>query len=233
MKKIILTALALFLVGAIAFAQELPKREVTLITTDAKGKTPKGLELYAFLNGKIDIFIADERGRVTIPEADDSDTLSVIISDIIYEFPLEGTDSIKLIVKNKKKLSGYQTGSGKVINTGYRTVSLKDNSTAAAAVDMAQINNYRDIASYIESRVAGVQVVRRGSVDLLIRGVGTFNNSTSPLIIVDGRAMPSFNMVNSTYRPTDIESITVLKDGALYGVRGGNGVVVITTKNSL
>ena len=68
------------------------------------------------------------------------------------------------------------------------------------------------------------------SPSLLIRGIGSINAGTEPLYVVDGMVYNGpINMIN----PSDIESIKVLKDPAetsIYGIRGGNGVVVITTK---
>ena len=68
------------------------------------------------------------------------------------------------------------------------------------------------------------------SPSLLIRGIGSVNAGTEPLYVVDGMVYNGpINMIN----PNDIESIKILKDPsetAIYGMRGGNGVVVITTK---
>ena len=71
-----------------------------------------------------------------------------------------------------------------------------------------------------------------GSPSLIIRGIGSINADIDPLIIVDG--MPyegGWNNIN----PSDVESVSVLKDAAsnaLYGARGANGVIIITTKQA-
>ena len=68
-----------------------------------------------------------------------------------------------------------------------------------------------------------------GEMRVIIRGISTINASASPLYIVDGVAMQDFNLLN----PNDIESIEVLKDAsaaAIYGARGANGVIMVTTK---
>lgn len=68
------------------------------------------------------------------------------------------------------------------------------------------------------------------SASIVIRGYGSINASSSPLYVVDG--IP-YNGTLSSINPADIESMTILKDasaGALYGARGANGVVMITTK---
>lgn len=96
----------------------------------------------------------------------------------------------------------------------------------------AQVTNP---ANALAGRVAGVQLATSsaqmgGEPKITIRGIGSVNSSTEPLIVVDG--MPydgNLNLLNSS----DIESMTVLKDAAsnaLYGARGANGVIMITTK---
>ena len=86
----------------------------------------------------------------------------------------------------------------------------------------------------LKGKAAGVNIFTNtgqpgGEVRVIIRGISTINASASPLYIVDGVAMSDFNLLN----PNDIESIEVLKDAsaaAIYGARGANGVVMVTTK---
>ena len=68
-----------------------------------------------------------------------------------------------------------------------------------------------------------------GESRVIIRGISTINASASPLYVVDGVVMSNFELLN----PNDIESIEVLKDAssaAIYGARGANGVIMVTTK---
>jgi hypothetical protein len=62
-----------------------------------------------------------------------------------------------------------------------------------------------------------------------IRGVSSILSRTEPLIVIDGMAYDSFSVVNSFLDVNNIQSIQVQKDGGLYGVRGANGVIIITT----
>ena len=83
-------------------------------------------------------------------------------------------------------------------------------------------------------RFPGVDVRRTtGGVSIRIRGIGSFYSGGEPLYIVDGVALPDGTPGIAWINPYDIASIKVLKDPAetaIYGVRGGNGVVVVTTK---
>ncbi|WP_295797442.1 VIT domain-containing protein [Mucilaginibacter sp.] len=88
--------------------------------------------------------------------------------------------------------------------------------------------------SLLQGQVGGLQIVQSGAPgaasNVLIRGIGSFDNA-KPLYVIDGVQSGSVGQLN----PNDIKSINVLKDAgatAIYGVAGGNGVVVITTKNA-
>jgi len=65
-----------------------------------------------------------------------------------------------------------------------------------------------------------------------IRGINTLTGNTEPLIVVDGMAYDSFALVNSFLDVHSIQSIQVQKNGGLYGIRGSNGVIIITTKGA-
>jgi len=91
------------------------------------------------------------------------------------------------------------------------------------------------LASLLQSRASGVEVAVNGdgSISLRIRGASSFYAGTEPLIVVDGTPFsPGHGGTLRGVNPHDIESIRVLKnpaDTALYGLRGGNGVIVVTT----
>lgn len=121
-----------------------------------------------------------------------------------------------------------------VVVVGYTTTKKTDLTGAVAVVDVedAKKTVTYDVAKMLQGQAAGVTVQSSGEpggfVNLKIRGMNTFGDS-SPLFVIDGI------LVDSPYdfAPGDIESIQVLKDAssaAIYGVRGANGVVIITTK---
>ena len=123
-----------------------------------------------------------------------------------------------------------------VVVIGYGTVKKADLAGAVAVVDD---KNFRDqpithVSEALQGRLAGVQVensgVPGGSVKIRVRGANSVNKSNDPLYVVDGIVRESgLEGINSD----DIQAIQVLKDAsstAIYGSRGSNGVVLITTK---
>lgn len=113
----------------------------------------------------------------------------------------------------------------------------KEAFTGSSATVKSETITQRQIANPLNAlngQVAGLQMVESNAIDgdptIRIRGIGSINASNSPLIVLDG--MP-YNGYWTDINPADIESITVLKDAAsnaLYGARGANGVIMITTK---
>lgn len=114
------------------------------------------------------------------------------------------------------------------VNVGYGTTKKKNLTQPVSSIQVGETEmaGYRDIYDYLEGRVAGVEVTNDKRI--IVRGAGTINGSTDPLILVDGHEWQDISSLN----PNDIKSIDVLKGSstAIYGVRGANGVILITTK---
>lgn len=123
-----------------------------------------------------------------------------------------------------------------VVVIGYGTQKKADVTSAVASVKSEQFNKgaILDAGQLVQGKVAGLQIsLSNGdptsSTSVMLRGTSTLMGSRDPLILVDG-VPGSF----STVAPEEIESIDVLKDGsatAIYGTRGTNGVIIITTKS--
>ncbi len=115
------------------------------------------------------------------------------------------------------------------VNIGYGTI---DKQALGYAVDKVEVDDqvvrsYSSIAEYLQGRVPGVRVTENGGIQ--IRGNTNLNGTPGEaLIVVDGIICDNINNLN----PVNIHSVEVLKDGSssIYGARGGNGVVLITTK---
>ncbi|MGN6296621.1 MAG: SusC/RagA family TonB-linked outer membrane protein [Ginsengibacter sp.] len=126
---------------------------------------------------------------------------------------------------------------GEVVVVGYGTVKKSDLTGAISGINQKEIQA-RPVANALEAmqgKVAGVDITsneRPGTVgDITIRGVRSLTASNSPLYVVDGIPLITGSIDN--INPSDIESIDVLKDAsatAIYGSRGANGVVIVTTK---
>lgn len=124
-----------------------------------------------------------------------------------------------------------------VVIVGYGTQKVTNVSGAISTIkssEIAKLNPLRTEEA-LQGKASGVTVIQNGSPGskptVLIRGIPSFTG-TDPVVIIDGvpQSLTDFNSIN----PLDIESINVLKDAAttaIYGVKGGNGVIVVTTKS--
>ncbi|WP_281612940.1 TonB-dependent receptor [Flammeovirga sp. SubArs3] len=143
-----------------------------------------------------------------------------------------------------------------IVVVGYGTVQRRDLTGSVSQVDEDEniVRQYNDVDQMLQGRVSGVQVVgndgaQGGAVSVKIRGVNSLRGNNEPLYVVDGiiissagetpanvqggNSAPTAQNGLAGINPKDIESIEVLKDAsatAIYGSRGANGVVLITTK---
>lgn len=124
-----------------------------------------------------------------------------------------------------------------VVFTGYSAIAKKDMTGAVGVVGGKELKAMpvTSVNDVLQGKVAGLTITSTsgtpgaGSV-ARIRGIGSITGSTSPLYIVDGLPQNGIDYLN----PNDIESISVHKDAsvaAIYGSRGANGIIVVTTKN--
>lgn len=179
--------------------------------------------------------ITDMNGEFTLSGVPAKGTL--VISFIGYQ-----TQEIQ--VNNQQKLSinlkedSQQLQEVVVVAVGYGDVRRKDLTGSIAKADIKELvkTPVNNVAESLGGRIAGVQVSSTDgglgdNFNIVIRGAGSLTQSTAPLYVIDGFPQETSNM--GSLNPNDIESIDVLKDAsatAIYGSRGANGVVIITTK---
>lgn len=124
-----------------------------------------------------------------------------------------------------------------VVVVGYGTVRKSDLTGSVGSVNGEELNSVSQtsVDQVLQGRVAGVRITQTnaepgGGFSVRIRGTNSITAGNEPLYVVDG--LPGTNPLNSL-NPSDIQSVEVLKDAsatAIYGARGSNGVVIITTK---
>ncbi len=175
----------------------------------------------------------------TVTDFDGNYTLPAVAQNAILEFSYIGYlaqeiqvgNSVTIDVALVENISTLE----EVVVTGYGTQKRSNISGSVSSVNATDIAEkpILRVEQALQGRAAGVQVAQvSGSpgspLTVRIRGVGTINNS-DPLYIVDGIPVDGLDFLN----PSDIENINILKDAAssaIYGSRGANGVVLITTK---
>jgi len=178
----------------------------------------------------------DATGAFSIDLPDNSTNPILIISAVGYgtrEVSVKGSTHFDVVLDvDIKKLSD-------VVVVGYGTRQRKDLTGSIASVSAAQIEQ-RPVSSYedaLAGTIPGIDVAPRsakpGNIsEITIRGIGTISGDREPLFVIDGFPTDANNA--AAINPANIMSIDVLKDAsstAIYGSRGANGVVIITTKS--
>ncbi len=204
------------------------KFPVSGTVTDAQTKDPLAGVSVVVKNTNIGT-VTDEQGNFTI-EATIGTTL--VISSTGY-----GTQEIDVKSQTAVAIELSKSGGNldEVVVVGYGTQRRKELTSAVASVKSEDFTKgfARDAAQLIQGKVAGISVATtsgapNATTQISLRGANSILGNSTPLVLIDG--IPG---ALNTVAPEDIESIDVLKDGsaaAIYGTRGTNGVILITTR---
>ena len=174
--------------------------------------------------------ITDLEGRFEIQVADLSATLVFSYTGYaVQEIPLRGQSNLEIILREESQLLN------EVVVVGYGTQRKSDLTGSVGTIKSEELQKFAaaNVTQALQGKIAGVQVAagsgRPGEAPVIrIRGTGTLNNA-SPIFVVDGLILDNIDFLNAN----DIERMEVLKDAssaAIYGTRGANGVILITTR---
>ena len=225
MKKKVYYFLILFLlnVGIV-----LSQTQVTGIVVDDSGATVIGASVQ--IKGTGQGTITDYNGNFTLNVPSGYNTL--VISYV-------GMKSQELIASSNMRIILQQDAEilDEIVVVGYGTQAKKDLTGSVGVVSQTKMENQavQGIGQNLQGKLAGVQIYQNNGTPysgttIRIRGNGSFGANNNPLIVIDGLIT---NDGLSNLNPNDVENITILKDAAssaIYGSRGANGVVIITTK---
>lgn len=187
--------------------------------------------------------IAKGSNRGAITDLDGSYTIEVDGEDAVLVFSFYGFAQQEITVGTQRVIDLQMTEDieqiDEVVITGYGSQEYSDLTGSIVKVKGEEFENLpvSGATQALQGRAPGVQVVRNGGApgnpgSIRVRGTGTVNNA-DPLIVIDGVPVGIGSSLNDI-NPNDIESIEVLKDAsaaAIYGNRGANGVVIVTTKS--
>ncbi|MGV3558012.1 TonB-dependent receptor [Larkinella arboricola] len=222
------SALPLVNTVAVASVEKAVDQTVTGTVKDEKGDGMPGVTV--LIKGTTRGTTTDANGRYSLSVPDASTTLIFSFVGYVAQEIVVGSQStigVSLVPENKAL--------AEVVVVGYGTQKREQITTAIASVKAEDFvkGPVQDAAQLIRGKVAGLSVITpdgnpTSTSQITLRGNATINASSSPLILIDG--VPG---ALNTVAPEDIESIDVLKDGsaaAIYGTRGTNGVILITTR---
>jgi len=206
-------------------------KTVSGAVTDEKGEPLPGVTVV--IKGSMEGTITDIDGKFT---------LSGVTTESVLHFSFVGMITQEVPVGNQAtinvKMELDAIGIDEVVAIGYGTMKKSDltgSITQVKADDLAVVSSSNP-AEALQGRAAGVAVSTDNqpgsSPTIRIRGGGSISAGNDPLIVVDGFPLVDANL--NDFNPHDIESIEILKDAsstAIYGSRGANGIIMLTTKS--
>lgn len=218
------------LIMPIAKSNNAKAIDVTGKIVDENGNPMPGASVK--VKGQPAISVTDSNGNFIIRNVDENAVL--VISYIGYT----DTEVRAKAQMGALKLTPSAGTLSDVVVTGYTNYTKTQSAAASSLVTADKINTVPGLTvdQILQGRVPGMSVISTSgqpgqSASVVIRGIGSVNGSSTPLFVLDG--VPIEAGYFQTINPEDIESATVLKDAsakALYGSRGSNGVIVLTTK---
>jgi TonB-dependent starch-binding outer membrane protein SusC len=220
-------AVLLVLVTTAAWSQS---KTVSGIVTSAEDNTAiPGVNILE--KGTSNGTVSDSDGKYSITVGENSTLVFSFVGYASTEVPVGSQTTVDI------PLALDVTSLTEIVVTGYGTQEKKELTSSVASIKSKDFNvgTVNDPAALLQGKVAGLNIAKagndpNGTYNIRLRGIASFGANTEPLIVIDGVIGGSLNTVD----PNDIASIDVLKDGsaaAIYGSRGGSGVILITTKS--
>ncbi len=208
------------------------QRKISGRVTDSKGVPLVAATIR--VSGTNNITLSGEDGRFSIDIPDDNAKLEVSFTGMVRQtISVSGLSSVEVVLQELPV-----DNLDDVVVVGYSATKKANLTGSVATVNGAKLNQRPapNAANLLQGRITGLEVIQpsaepgRDNPNFLIRGRGSFAGGTNngPLILIDG-VTGSINNLS----PQDIENVTVLKDAAsasIYGARGANGVILVTTK---
>ncbi|MDQ3290803.1 MAG: TonB-dependent receptor [Bacteroidota bacterium] len=229
-RKYLLILQLLILTTTGAWAQAI---SVNGKVTDNKGEGLPGVTV--LLKGTTNGTSTDPSGKYSLNVPNGEGTL--VISFIGY-------NTQEVVINNRSSINVTLSADVKsleeVVVVGYGTQRKRDITSAVSNINMGDIGEVpaSNVTRLIQGQAPGVAVKQKNGTpgsqfEVRVRGISSLGAGSDPLYVIDGFAVGT--NVGQNLNPNDIESITILKDAAstaIYGARGSNGVVLITTKNA-
>ncbi|HEX9956812.1 MAG TPA: TonB-dependent receptor plug domain-containing protein, partial [Fibrella sp.] len=183
----------------------------------------------------------DGNYRVNVPDQNTGSGLTLVFSFIGYA-------SQEVVVGNRTSVNVVLAGDNKTLNevvvVGYGTQSRRELTGSVASLQTQSIRDQpvTNVVEGLTGRMPGVLIQQNtgapgNAPSIKVRGLGSISAGNGPLVVIDGQPINSGGLTNAgglnQLNPNDIEKIDVLKDAsatAIYGSRGSNGVIMVTTK---
>ncbi len=225
---------ALLFVASVAMAQNTGERIINGVVKGTDGETLVG----------VTVKIKSAPNVAVSTDKDGKYTIKTTVTNPVLVFSFIGYTTVELSANDHFTVNVTLTEDTKslsevvIVDIGYGKAAKKNLTEAVAVANMADLEKapVKSIDDALAGRLAGVRVNSfdgqpGSSTSIVVRGGSSITGSNTPLYVIDGFPIENFDL--NSISPNDIASLDVLKDAsatAIYGARGSNGVIIITTK---
>ena len=222
--KYIICAIILAVSAVHAYGEEFPFNGLIV---DGQGNPVNKAKIWVTDEGSY--ASTDKHGHFGLSEVNPADTLNVKIKKNTYRIAVDGRKSIKITVIETGVKEAVEEP--EIMDLGYGYVKRRERINASSGITGARLRatGASDILSALRGLVPGLNVSgnsRSGDRGVTIRGIHSINSSNEPLYVVDDLVVSTLDGINIY----DVERVEVLKDAPIYGSRGANGAILVTTK---
>ena len=203
------------------FAQKQKAVPFNGVVADILGQPLKGARVWVV---SPDYYTTtDKKGKFGLTNVQPTDTLHVKYKKQLYLIPVDTMKSVRVRLGDELKYEVRQDE--ELVNTGFGFVKRREscNSSTGISGEVLVRTGRIDLMEALQGLVPGLTIINGKAV---IRGLATIYGSSDPILIVDGVEVESLSCVN-VY---SVDRVEVLKDANMYGAKGGNGAILVTTK---
>lgn len=222
--KSILTSLLLLTATALSAAEDdVPFNGLVV---DLTGKPLKNVKIWVKEPHRY--AKSNKQGQFGLTNVAPTDTLHIKFKGEHYDIPVDGRKSMRIRLADQWNAEQDD----ELVELGYGYVKKRESTSPTNGISGEELVRTGEtfLLQALRGKVPGMKVSSNGMNDggiAQIRGVGSINQSTEPLYIVDGVRVSSLDYLNVH----DVDHVQILKDGSMYGSSGANGVILVTTKH--
>ena len=221
MKKLIFSIMISVFACVAVFAQKQKAVPFNGVVADLLGQPLKGARVWVV---SPDYYTTtDKKGKFGLTNVQPTDTLHIKYKKQLYLIPVDTMKSVRVRLGDELKYEVRQDE--ELVNTGYGFVKRREscNSSTGISGEVLVRTGRTDVLEALQGLVPGLTITNGKAI---IRGLATINGSSDPLFLVDGVEVESLSFVNVYV----VDKVEVLKDANMYGVKGANGAILVTTK---
>jgi TonB-dependent SusC/RagA subfamily outer membrane receptor len=220
MKRFFFLMFGAFLFVAVS-AQEKENTPFNGVVEDVFGQPLKGVKVWV-VSPKY-YAVSNKKGQFGLTNVMDNDTIHLKFRKQVFDVPVSGRKSMRVCIADEMKVEVREEE--ELVNYGYGFVKRREYCSATSGIlgEILVRTGRTNVLDALQGLVPGLTISNGKAI---IRGLSTINSSPDPLFLVDGVEVESLSFVN-VY---DVDRVDVLKDSNIYGAKGANGVILVTTK---